>query len=157
MALLAQLSHHCTSDALKMAEFRDSNLESENCGAKPVRLFKRMSCQDAVVCCVVVVLSMALSLIPRQVSASTWVGGEPGSHLERSRRGVHPSDGLLLRVTKIGRLTSEHPGRFASDANLIPEAIKPVWGLNQKWHLTQLMELYFFRLGRKVGPGVIVL
>jgi hypothetical protein len=39
----AQLSHHCGSDALKMAEFCGSDFELINCGAKSVRLLKRIS------------------------------------------------------------------------------------------------------------------
>ena len=41
--ILAQLSHHCASDALKMAEFHGSDFESINYGAKSVRLLKRIS------------------------------------------------------------------------------------------------------------------
>ena len=40
---LTQLSHHCASNAPKMAEFRGSDLELEICGAKLVRLFKKIS------------------------------------------------------------------------------------------------------------------
>jgi hypothetical protein len=41
--ILTQLSHHCTSDALKMADFCGSDLELINCGAKSARLFKMIS------------------------------------------------------------------------------------------------------------------
>jgi hypothetical protein len=38
---LTQLSHHCTFDAAKMAEFCGSDLELTNCGANSLRLAKQ--------------------------------------------------------------------------------------------------------------------
>jgi hypothetical protein len=43
METLTQLSHRCTSDAPKLAEFRRSDLKPINCGAKSKHPFERMS------------------------------------------------------------------------------------------------------------------